>query len=67
MAISFSILRYFDVGLCSLTYMDQTYTMVNGDINKKRYFSGNQGWKIYWDTLSSVSIFELILENPFHQ
>ena len=33
--------------------------MVNGDINKKRYFSGNHGWKIYWDIVSEVSIFAM--------
>ena len=23
--------------------------MVEGDMNKKRLFAGNTGWKIYWD------------------
>ena len=43
------------IGLCSLTAMDQTYTMVNGDINEKRFFSGNFGWKIYWESSLAVS------------
>ena len=35
--------------------MDQTFTMANGDINEKRFFSGNFGWKIYWESSLAVS------------
>ena len=37
--------------------MDKLYTMVNGDINKKRFFSGNFGWKIHWE--SSLKMWKL--------
>ena len=36
-------------GICRFSLIDSTYTMVEGDMNKKRYFAGNTGWKIYWD------------------
>ena len=55
------------VGLPLAVKFGKIRTVVGFDINKKRYFSGNQGWKIYWDTLSSVSFFELILKKQFHQ
>ena len=42
-------------GLCSETVMDTFYTMVNGDMGLKRFFSGNFGWKIYWD--KSLNVF----------
>ena len=41
-------------GLCAETAMDTFYTMVNGDIGLKRFFSGNFGWKIYWEKSSNV-------------
>ena len=41
-------------GLCAETAMDTFYTMVNGDMGLKRFFSGNFGWKIYWETSSNV-------------
>ena len=43
------------VGLCSKTLMDKVYTMVNGDKNQKRFFSGNFGWQIYWENTLQVS------------
>ena len=36
-------------GICRFSLIDNTYTMVEGDMNKKRFFVGNTGWKIYWD------------------
>ena len=50
-----SYTKLFLIGLCSRTAMDRTYTMVNGDINEKRFFSGNFGWKIYWESSIAVS------------
>ena len=41
-------------GLCSETAMDTFYTMVNGDVGLKRFFSGNFGWKIYWEKSLNV-------------
>ena len=46
--------RYGYVGLCSNTALDTTYTMVEGDINMKRYFAGNNGWKLNWDKSLAV-------------
>ena len=45
---------YVFAGLCSKTALDTTYTMVEGDINKKRYFAGNNGWKLNWDNSFAV-------------
>ena len=28
--------------------------MVNGDKNKKRFFSGNMGWIMFWDSKENV-------------
>ena len=28
--------------------------MVNGDKNKKRFFSGNMGWIMFWDSQENV-------------
>ena len=36
-------------GLCKYSQMDTTFSMVEGDLNGKRYFSGNTGWKLFWD------------------
>ena len=36
-------------GICRYSLIDTTYTMVEGDMNKKRFFAGNTGWKIYWE------------------
>ena len=36
-------------GLCKASLIDTTYIMVEGDVNKKRFFAGNTGWRIYWD------------------
>ena len=36
-------------GICKYSLIDTTYTMVEGDMNKKRFFAGNTGWKIFWD------------------
>ena len=37
-------------GMCKHSKIDTTYTMVEGDTNKKRFFAGKTGWKIFWDT-----------------
>ena len=39
-------------GICKFSLIDTTYTMLDGDINGKRFFGGNTGWKIYWDDAS---------------
>ena len=36
-------------GICKNSKMDTTFSMVEGDLNRKRYFSGNTGWKLFWD------------------
>ena len=36
-------------GVCEFSQMDNTFSMVEGDINKRRFFVGNTGWKIFWD------------------
>ena len=37
-------------GLCENTRIDTTFTMVEGDKNKKRFFAGSTGWRLFWDT-----------------
>ena len=37
------------LGLCRQSAIDTTYSMARGDVNKKRFFSGNRGWKLYWE------------------
>ena len=37
-------------GMCDLTDIDKSYMMADGEINEKRFFTGNRGWKIYWDS-----------------
>ena len=41
-------------GICKYSLIDTTYTMVEGDMNKKRFFVGNTGWKIFWDDTNSL-------------
>ena len=36
-------------GICKYSLIDTTYTMIEGDKNKKRFFAGNTGWRIFWD------------------
>ena len=36
-------------GICKNSLIDTSYAMIEGATNKKRYFAGNTGWKIYWD------------------
>ena len=38
--------------------MDKVYTMVNGDKNQKRFFSGNFGWKIYWE--NTIQVYKIL-------
>jgi hypothetical protein len=36
-------------GICKYSLIDTTYSMVEGDLNEKRFFAGNTGWRIFWD------------------
>ena len=36
-------------GICKNSVIDTSYTMIEGSTNKKRFFAGNTGWRIYWD------------------
>jgi hypothetical protein len=36
--------------MCKYSKIDTTYTMVEGDTNKKQFFAGKTGWRIFWDT-----------------
>ena len=36
-------------GICRHSLIDTTFTMIEGDVNKKRFFVGNTGWRIFWD------------------
>ena len=37
-------------GICKFSLIDNTYSMIEGDKNKKRFLAGNTGWRIFWDT-----------------
>ena len=37
-------------GICKNSLMDTSFSMVEGDINGKRFFAGTTGWKIFWDS-----------------
>ena len=36
-------------GMCEFSKIDTTYMLVEGDINKKRFFAGKTGWRLFWD------------------
>ena len=37
-------------GICRYSIIDTTYSMIEGDKNKKRFLAGNTGWMIFWDS-----------------
>ena len=41
-------------GICKYSLIDTTYTMIEGDKNKKRFLAGNTGWRIFWDSTSEL-------------
>jgi hypothetical protein len=41
-------------GICKSSLIDTTYLMVEGDVNQKRFFAGNTGWRIFWDADSEL-------------
>ena len=41
-------------GMCKYSRIDTTFSMIEGEINQKRYFSGNTGWRIFWDEANEL-------------
>ena len=41
-------------GICKNSLIDKTYKMVDGDKNKKRFLTGNEGWRIFWDSTAKL-------------
>ena len=41
-------------GMCKYSRIDTTFSMIEGEINQKRYFSGNTGWRIFWDKANEL-------------
>ena len=36
-------------GMCKFSKIDTTFTLVEGVTNKKRFFVGRTGWRLFWD------------------
>ena len=41
-------------GICKFSLIDTTFTMIEGDKNKKRFLAGNNGWRIFWDNAAKL-------------
>ena len=41
-------------GICKYSLIDTTYTMIEGDKNKKRFLAGNTGWSIFWENIGEL-------------
>ena len=37
-------------GICRFSEIDVSYSMAEGALNMKRFFTGNTGWRIFWDS-----------------